>query len=361
MNKLYYPAIGGVETAVRDITEGLNDRVNMRVLVCQSKGRRKTDEVNRVAVTRAASFGTLFSMPLSVDFMRLYRALSRDADVIQLHAPFPLADLAVFLFKRNAKTVVWWHSDIVRQRFLRWLLSTLIKHTLRRADAVIVADDAVIAASPFLRVHRAKCKVIPYGLDFSAYPVVEQPILQPKQAGAVKILFVGRLVYYKGIEVLIRSMATVCNAELFIVGSGKLARPLKDTVRRAGMENKIHFLGALPREDLLAAYQDCDMFVFPSVANSEAFGICQLEAMYYGKPVVNTMLPTAVPTVSLHGVTGLTVPPGDVAALAEAIHTIVADRELRERYGAAAAQRVRDKYDRTKMIGDVYRAYEDCL
>ena len=361
VNKLYYPSIGGVETAVRDIAEGLRDRADMHILACQSRGRRKKEMINGVAVTRAASFGSWFSMPISLDFLRLYKILSKDAEVIQLHAPFPLADLALFLFRRKGKVVVWWHSDIVRQKFFRWLLTPMINHALRRADAIIVSDDAVINASSFLHVHRPKCRIIPYGLDFSAYPVIESKVLQPKQPGVVKLLFVGRLVYYKGIEVLIRSMRAVNNAELFIVGSGKLEASLKNEVHRSGMENKIHFLGALPPEDLLAAYCDCDVFIFPSIANSEAFGICQLEAMYYGKPVINTSLPTAVPTVSLHGVTGLTVPPGDTVALAAAVNTLVKDNVLRKKYGMAAAQRVRDKYDRSQMIGAVYKIYEDCL
>jgi rhamnosyl/mannosyltransferase len=159
--------------------------------------------------------------------------------------------------------------------------------------------------------------------------------------------------------VLIAAMKAVCNAELFIAGCGNLEVKLKKRVRRAGLCASVHFLGTLSRGELLAAFYDCDIFVFPSVANSEAFGICQLEAMYYGKPVINTYLPTAVPTVSLHGVTGLTVPPGDVSALANAINTLVKDEALRCAYGEAAARRVKEKYDRTQMIEAVYQCWKE--
>jgi len=360
-NKFYPPDIGGVETVVRDIAEGLCDYVNMRVLVCQKKGQRVCEIVNGVSVFRAASWGTFFSMPLSVDFLMQYRKMSRCAEVVQLHSPFPLADLAVWLFRPKGKLVVWWHSDIIRQKFLRRILAPLIKHTLQRADAILVADERLIEASHYLPSVKNKCVVIPFGLDFSAYPIPMVGFLRLNRPGQVKLLFVGRLVYYKGIDVLIEAMKSVQGAELFIVGNGKLEGALKKSVRDAGMEECVHFMDSLLREDLLAAYYDCDVFVFSSVAKSETFGICQLEAMFYGKPVINTDLPTAVPSVSVHGETGLTVPPGNAEALAQAINKLVVNEDLRLAYGMAAAQRVRDKYDRIQMIKKVQDCYENCL
>jgi len=281
--------------------------------------------------------------------------MAQNADIVQLHAPFPLADLAVWLFGCKGKLVVWWHSDIVRQKTAAKVLAPILHNTLKRADAIIVAAKENLTSSAFLPRYADKCTVIPYGLDLAAYENFGETDFLTKRLhrpSAKKLLFVGRLVYYKGIDVLLEAMKGVECAELFVVGSGPMERL---------PSNNVHFLGALPRESLLSAFHDCDLLVFPSCANSEAFGITQLEAMYYGKPVINTQLPTAVPWVSVHGETGLTVPVGDSDALQGAILQLTRDDDLRHYYGKNAANRVRSVFDGRHMLDKLYTHYKKIL
>ena len=130
------------------------------------------------------------------------------------------------------------------------------------------------------------------------------------------------------------------NAELFLAGTGVLEAELKERAASLGIAERVHFLGRRMTPELRDMFADCDLFVLPSVANSEAFGIVQLEAMVYGKPVINTALPTGVPLVSIDGETGLTVPPADPDALAAAMEKLLSDDALREQYGKAARERV---------------------
>ena len=219
---------------------------------------------------------------------------------------------------------------------MRWLL--------KRADAILVATQAHIDSSPYLREFREKCVIVPYGIDPAAYE--QRPHLTPLQdhlhdKSAKKILFTGRLVYYKGADVLLEAFAKIReNAELFLAGNGVLEQTLKERAAALGIAERVHFLGRRMTPELRDMFADCDVFVLPSVANSEAFGIVQLEAMVYGKPVINTALPTGVPMVSLHGETGLTVPPADPDSLAQAMGTLLSDDALRARYGKAARERV---------------------
>ena len=133
--------------------------------------------------------------------------------------------------------------------------------------------------------------MIPYGIDgaeFRPRDAVAIAAIQ-RRYGARLVLAVGRLVYYKGFEYLIRAMTNV-RGHLLIVGDGPLRARLRPKPPAAGSPRRVTFLGNVTRAALLDYYQAADVFALPSVARSEAFGIVQLEAMASGVPVVNTRL-----------------------------------------------------------------------
>ena len=121
------------------------------------------------------------------------------------------------------------------------------------------------------------------------------------------------------------------------------------------------FTGTVPDSDLPALYHASDVFVLPSVTRAEAFGMVQLEAMACGKPVVSTSVPSGVPWVNQHEVTGLVVPPGDVVALATALRTLFADSTLRERFGAAGRRRVAQEFTSARMAERSVALYREVL
>ncbi len=358
VNKFYPPHIGGIETVIQQVSQGLKDRAEVSVLVCQPKGRGVREVCDGVPVTRCSSWRTVASCPVSFSFFREFRRMAKEADVIECHLPFPLADLACLLSRTKKRVVIAWHSDVVKQKKLLALYKPILRAFLRRADAIIVATQGHIDGSAFLPPFRDKCVVIPYGIPTAEYlQAPAAPILTEKLRGKPlrKLLFVGRLVYYKGVDVLLRAFARTEGCALFLAGEGVLEPQLRQEAQTLGVADRVFFLGRLTDAQLRAAFRDCDFFVLPSVANSEAFGIVQLEAMVYGKPVINTALPTGVPLVSIHGETGLTVPPGDETALADAIRTLAENDALREAYGAAAQRRVLEHFELDNMIDGVYR------
>lgn len=363
VNKLYYPAIGGIEKVVQNISESLKDDFAIQVLVCQPKGRKSAEVVNGVPVYRCGSLGTLFSVPISLPFLWMFRKMSREQDVVQLHAPFPLGDLACLLSGYRGKVVLYWHSDVVKQKKLMIFYRPIMEAFLRRVDMIILGAQGVLDGSAYLKPYREKCVVIPFAVD----PKIEERgkrylekrrAVKEKKEGPVKFLFVGRLVYYKGVDVLLKAFSRVRGGVLSIVGTGELQDSLWKFVAERGMEEKVEFLGKLDDEALNQAFENCDVFVLPSVARSEAFGLVQQEAMAYGKPVINTRLESGVPEVSLDGITGITVEPGNVLELAEAIQKMIDDPELREAYGAAARKRVEENYTTEKVSEKIKKVYE---
>lgn len=353
VNKLYPPHVGGIETMVQVISEGLAKCADVSVLVCRHRGKRVEETVGGVPVTRCGTLCTLFSCPVSFSFFPTFWKRAKQADVIHFHAPFPPADLACILSHFSGRVIISWHSDVVKQKHMRVLYRPLMRRFLKRADAVVVATKGHIDSSPDLIPFREKCHIIPYGIRTSEYlEAARTPYLTERATDptAKKIFFAGRLVYYKGVDVLLEAFSQVTGCELFLAGQGELEPTLRAQTAHLGLEQRVHFLGRLSDADLKSAFADCDIFVLPSVQNSEAFGIVQLEAMIYGKPVINTSLPTGVPCVSLHQQTGLTVPPNDARSLAAAIRTLADDDALRARYGEAAKARVLQEFELDTML-----------
>lgn len=363
INKLYYPITGGIEKVVQQIAEGLKDKVDMEVLTCQRKGKSHLDIVNGVKVHRAGSLGVLYSVPISLSFIWKLKKLSKDCDILQFHMPFPLGDIAELLSGYKGKVIVWWHSDVVKQEKFMKLYKPVMYKFLKRADVIIVATQGHIEGSHYLKPFTEKCIIIPYGVDKKIEEASDKYLLHKQDQHIhkknVSLLFVGRLVYYKGCEVLLEAFIKTTGVDLTIVGDGVLRDKLEKLVERNGIEKRVKFLGNINDELLRAELERCDILVLPSTFRSEAFGLVQIEAMSYGKPVINTNLDSGVPYVSIDKETGLTVPPNDVETLAEAIQWMVDHEEERLLMGKRAKQRVKDNYRLDTMLDKLLNVYKD--
>jgi rhamnosyl/mannosyltransferase len=137
--------------------------------------------------------------------------------------------------------------------------------------------------------------------------------------------------------------------------------PLREMARELGIQGRTHFMGRVTPEEAVALLHAAAVFVLPSHLRSEAFGLCQIEAMACGLPVVSTDLPTGVPEVNRHGETGLIVPPGDARALAAAIKRLLDDPELRARLGEGGRRRARENYRAELMAQRVSAIYREVL
>lgn len=346
--KIYYPDVfGGILTVIRSICAGLQGRFRFGALVCsQSRGERRL-VVESLNVERVKSFGDLLSLPVAPSYpFRLWQRMA-EHDLCVLHAPFPLADLILgFGFGRRQPFIVHWHADIVTRAAFRPLVEPFMRRTLKRAQVIIVSDAALIQNTSLLREFAGKCHVVPFGIDIKTYdltPAETEEVRALKEEHPDVVFACGRLVPYKGFDVLIRAIAST-DATLLIVGEGRERDALEQLCREFGVCDRVRLLGAVSERQLVKLLHIAEAFVLPSVTAAETFGLAQLEAMAAGCPVINTALDTAVPVVARDGQEAITVPPGDSLSLASAITTLLRDKPLRERLGAAGRERAAKLY-----------------
>jgi glycosyltransferase involved in cell wall biosynthesis/ABC-type polysaccharide/polyol phosphate export permease len=358
--KVYYPDLfGGTLSVIRDICAGLKDIFAVAVLVCSKSGGQQHIVVNDVKVERVHSFGDVWSLPAAPSYpLRLWRRIA-DHDLLALHAPFPLADLVFALgLGRNRPLVVHWHADIVTHARLRRFVEPLMRRTLRRAAAIVVSD-AILLNSPLLREFAGKCHVVPFGVDVSKYDVPARCAEGGHDRGRL-VLACGRLVPYKGFDVLVRA-AVDRRFEAWIIGEGPERARLEQMIQSLGVAGQVRLLGWVADDELAKFMAMADVFVLPSVTNAETFGIAQLEAMAAARPIVNTSLDTGVPHVARHGIEAITVPPGDHVQLAEAIETLLQDPERRRRMGRAARHRAMMQFSTADFNAGIETIYRDAV
>ena len=355
IGKFYPPYRGGMETHMEVLCGELRDRFDIQVVVANPGRTTVRETVGGVRVTRLATPFSITSAPVNPALPAAIRAAA--PDLVHLHLPHPGAVLGMLASGYTGPLVVTYHSDVVRQRVMSGVFMPLLHRVLARASTIIVSSQRYADSSPVLVRHRARCRIVPFGIDPVEPDAAEVERIRA-QFGPRLVLGVGRFVYYKGLDVLIDAMHEV-DANLLVIGDGPLRPALTGRVRRAGLSGRVTLAGTVP--DTTPYFAAADVFALPSVARSEAFGIVQLEAMAAGTPVVNTALDSGVPWVSRDGESGLTVPPGDARAMGGAIARLLDDDALRRRFGAAGQERVRAEFRVPLMISRITSIYEAAL
>ena len=356
LGKFYPPHMGGIETHLQQLADELKTIIDLQVIVASDGRNTIRETVDGVPVVRLANPLTLFSTPICPAMVSQIRAAK--ADLLHIHLPNPTAVLAYLASGHHERVVFTYHSDTVRQKVLGSLFEPFLHRALRCGSAIIATSPNYLQTSPVLAAHRERCHIIPYGIDIAEFQHCEPAAVARvrRQFGDRLIISVGRLVYYKGFEYLIRAMATV-RGKLLIIGDGPLRGELQALASSLGVDDKVIFAGEVQNSDTVPYYHAADVFALPSVARSEAFGIVQIEAMAAGLPVVNTNLDSGVPFVSLDQQTGITVPPSDPLALAAALNRLLDDPDLRMTLGQAAQHRAKKEFSSGIMASRILRLY----
>jgi len=291
-------------------------------------------------------------------------------DVVHVHWPMPHAAIGAALRQasggRTALVCSFYSVEIhwIRSRlepllpFLRW--------TARTADEVTAISTSTAAAVRNL-VDRPVA-IVPYGAampddDGRASP---RPALSGPVEAPVRILFVGRLVERKGVEVLVRAVATGTFSrpiELRIVGTGESEEAIRTATREMtpGPSIRVELVGRVSAEELRSEYEQADMMVLPAVRDSkgdtEGLGVVLLEALRFERPVIGSDI-GGIPDIIRHEETGLLCPPGDAGALASAIGRLIDDPDAARRLARRGRERAASVFGWPAVVTATTAAYE---
>lgn len=358
LGKYYAPVKGGIETYLYNLCANLPDDIKTKILVSNLSMKTEIDRVDDIEVIRLAKADQLFSTAMNPSLPFWLRR--EDSDIIHVQLPNPMAVISYLMVRPKGKLVVSYHSDILKQKFILNFYKFCLDKFLDMASSIIVATPNHITFSPFLNSRAEKCKVIHYGIDSTLY---EPTDVSRRQAAKIRarfgskpiVLFVGRLVYYKGIEYLLKA-ARDLDVNVLVIGNG----PYYSTLKLQSMDQpNVHLLGEVSDSLMTGYYNAADFFVLPSISRAEAFGLVQLEAFSAGKPVICTDLTTGVPYVNVHNKTGFVVKPGDVPDLKNAIQTLAQNPELRKKMGENAHNRVVNDFTIKNMAESTAQIYRE--
>ncbi len=258
------------------------------------------------------------------------------------------------------------HSDIVRQRVLKYAVRPIESAIYRRAARILPTSSAYVEGSELLKRFAEKVTPLPLGIDLEPFrnpspaAVAFARELREKH-GSPLWLCVGRLIYYKGLPVALAALRDV-PGKLLIIGTGPLEAELKAKAAELGVADRVVFQGHADADQLAGAYRAATAVWFPGTARSEAFGLVQVEAMASGCPVVNTAIAgSGVPWVCRNEREGLTVPVNDPAALAAAANRLLAEPALSEKLAAGGRARAAAEFDHRVMAERSLAIYREVI
>lgn len=368
----YPPHVGGVESFVQLLSEGLASRGHeVTVFASSNSHAQSVRKVNGVKIISLKTVSKVYNVPIVPSlFSRLLH--EGTPDVIHAHQyPVFMSDVsAAAAIVKNIPMLL--HVHLVpdsKSALSGWInnfyYSTMGLFTLKSADGVVVPSFAYKSKIEKMRVNPEKIQVVPIGIDFERFQIkTDKESFKERYhcQGSKVILSVSRLNYQKGLQYLIRAMPAVLkkvpNAKLMIVGEGEEFSYLNDLSKSLGISQSVIFTGVLSHEEIPVAYSSSDVFVLPSLFENTPLTL--IEAQASGKPVISTRV-GGVPEVLVDGETGFLVEPRNVKQLEVRIVDLLSDNNLAHEMGEKGKKFVSTRFGISNIVPSFLKAYEKLL
>jgi glycosyltransferase involved in cell wall biosynthesis len=357
----FYPAIGGVEKYVYDLSLELVNLGNQVTVICANEPQSDCTEVRGIRVRRLPY---LFKVAdTNITPLLFFRLMEEDFDLIHTHFPTPWsAELSLLCAKARRKPcILTYHNDVEKKGILGFLTNvynrTLLRFLLANVDKVLITQPRYVEDSRFLSTYRNKVAVITNGIS-------ELPREVHRVRDKATLLFVGildRHHRYKGLGYLLEAVGVLekhwPDIRLEVVGKGELILEYRELVQHLGIEDHVCFHGYINDQELSEFYQTCTIFILPSVDLHEGFGIVLLEAMAHGMPVITTTVVGLSDEIKDCDA-GIIVSIEDPSAIARAVNILLSDPQQMERMGTNGRGLIQKKYLWKVISKELLKIYE---
>jgi glycosyltransferase involved in cell wall biosynthesis len=357
--RTYFPdSQGGLEEVVRQICFNARAQgVESRVFTLSDKPEPAVINSVEAQIVRVKKTFEIASSGFSLAGFAEFRRQAAWADIVHFHFPWPFADLLNQVLPKGKPTLVTYHSDIVRQRILKWVYWPLMRDFLSSVDQIVATSPNYRASSKTLANYDHKLTTIPIGITESSYLQRGDYTLQLAEVeasfGQGFFLFIGVLRYYKGLSILLKAIKNA-PYKVVIAGTGPAEQELLALAKTLALDNVV-FTGFVSDEMKMALLQSCRGVVLPSHLRSEAFGVTLLEGAMCGKPLISAEVGSGTSYINIDGETGRVVKPNNVEALRQAMDELYNNSKWAVELGTAARARYEALFTGEKM-GKAYSA-----
>lgn len=375
----YAPLVGGYENQIKILAENLSKFYTVKVVTYNLTNSPTKESINNIEVNRVTPQLVFFRVPFSISYLKAVN--ESNFDILHAHGFVPVvSDLSIALAKSKNKTAVYTHhfdGNVQDAKALNNLAltynSTIANANFKFADAIITTTKSYAETSPVIKHHLNKVHVIPCFVDCNHFkPQSPSKVAELKQHLGLDekktVLFVGRIVPYKGLEYLIKAVEYAKDElgedlNLVLIGAeegknitdkSEYYQQILRLAEKTSIRQNIHFLGRVDADQLAAFYCMADVLALPSVMRGEAFGSVLLEALACGTPVVASSIPGVKDVLKSNDSVGSYVPPKDIPLLSKAIvKTAYQKKNVTEQCQKFAF----DNYRISKIVADYVALY----
>lgn len=361
--KGFFPhEIGGVGEFIRQLTLTIkNDGIESHLLALKTDNHYSQETIDGINVHWYPINCNFASTPFSISAYRNFNNLANQFDLIHYHYPYPFADLLHKSLNLKKPSIVTYHSDIVKQKFLSKIYMPLQNQFLNEVDKIVATSPQYCNTSKVLQKYKHKVCIIPIGLsdELSKEPSDMSVQKWSKKLPSRFFLFVGALRYYKGLHILLKA-ARLNDYPIVILGDGALKNKLHKQKEKLNLKN-VHFVGNLSDEDKVALYKLSYAVILPSHLRSEALGVSLIEAQMHKKPLISCEIGTGTSYVNINKETGLVVPPNNPKALSSAMTYLNENKDEASEMGQKSFDRFKNIFTADKMAQSYLELYKDVL